>query len=108
MGKDEMEHYLVCPYSLEASYKRMLLSWHPVSLDRSLSVSASTDDPVLLATVIYSVRSTVHRLRAKDYRAKPHEIGPFLSEQVRVACMHHSGLNNRIKFLWKDQPDHAM
>ena len=97
-GKDEIEHYLCCPYGFVSICRKLNIKPNPSQLSRVMLVkSDKQDNPVLMSLILYSIRGVVHKLRAKQYRAKPSEITAFLWEQIRVAAAHHSGLSKRLR-----------
>ena len=100
-GKDEIEHYLRCPYGFAPLCRKLNINPNPCQLNRVMLVTRTKqDDPILMSVILYSIRGTVHKLRDKHYRAKPSEITAFMWEQVRVAAAHHAGLRKRIHSIW--------
>ena len=101
-GKDELEHYLVCPHGFRTVGPKLKVAVETAPMKRVMLVGAkSSDDVVLLASILYGLRGAVHKLRAQNSRAKPNESKAHIWEQIRIACAHHKGLSHRVDSIWK-------
>ena len=97
-----MEHYLICPTVWQSFVHMMRVQRAPKSRQRVMILETRPDDsPVSLACILFSIRRTVHKLRAKDIRLAPHEAGAHLREAVKIAAAQKSVSARHISSLWE-------
>ena len=96
-GKDEMEHYLICPFGLCNIRRKLKLQKDPRTLARAMLLDCCSGEDLALAAVsLYAVRGVVHKLRAQNCRADSNSIHKHLWEQVRITAMHNRAVASKI------------
>ena len=100
-GRDALEHYLVCPSVWSTIFHRMRINSAPRSRTRLMLLEkTSNEDAVALACIIYSIRRTVHTLRANNARCRPDDLGDYLWQAVKIAAVYHTNVARYIRELW--------
>ena len=100
-GKDTLEHYVVCPTVWNTIFSKLRAKNVPRSRDRFFLLDPShKDDIVILACIVYSVRRTVHKFRARNDRVCEEESKRYLWEAVKIAAAHNAHTAKIIKSKW--------
>ena len=67
-------------------------------MSRLALLEASPEDEVtILACILYSVRFTVHKLRAHNVRAHPCQLHRHLREAAKVVAAHSKHVDNLLR-----------
>ena len=70
-GRDELEHYAVCPHFRRCAAHFLQISFRPASLANFLGVSGEwTVHPALIAVHMYVTRAVVHRHHLQGIHAE--------------------------------------
>ena len=100
-GKDELEHYAVCPYIVHAMQKKLRIPTSKHSLARFLCLSLDIgDDYVISAANVYAVLSITNFHRAANSRCISDALPNQLWEAHRTLSVYHKGLRKRYTDLW--------
>ena len=96
-GRDELEHYLVCPFAWGNAPSFASLGLAPTSLSHALLLERSEDKTPARATMLFAIYGSFNKARADDTRLSEARLKLMLKERFRTALQLCVGLRRAMR-----------